>query len=186
MYFWDWKSGFCFQKEQSKAQPGSIDSEAGVFAMAFDQSGSRLITAEADKTIKMYKEDETAVGIYVFTAFFRGISGGQREKNEMTRRRFVLSASFAEKLKLGLAVLMAALYTEFEKGLWRGRLRRAESLKVVFLNALLSENDDFEIFSGFDCSKTKTSFFPKGLWSFTSDVLNSVSSFLFVETACRF
>uniref|UniRef100_F1L344 Pleiotropic regulator 1 n=1 Tax=Ascaris suum TaxID=6253 RepID=F1L344_ASCSU len=60
MYFWDWKSGFCFQKEQSKAQPGSIDSEAGVFAMAFDQSGSRLITAEADKTIKMYKEDETA------------------------------------------------------------------------------------------------------------------------------
>ncbi|KHN79473.1 Pleiotropic regulator 1 [Toxocara canis] len=60
MYFWDWKSGFCFQKEQSKAQPGSIDSEAGIFAMAFDQSGSRLITGEADKTIKMYREDETA------------------------------------------------------------------------------------------------------------------------------
>lgn len=29
--------------------------------MTFDQSGSRLITTEADKTIKIYKEDETAV-----------------------------------------------------------------------------------------------------------------------------
>ena len=27
----------------------------------FDQSGCRLITAEADKTIKIYKEDESAV-----------------------------------------------------------------------------------------------------------------------------
>uniref|UniRef100_A0A0R3RWJ2 Pleiotropic regulator 1 n=1 Tax=Elaeophora elaphi TaxID=1147741 RepID=A0A0R3RWJ2_9BILA len=58
--FWDWKSGFCFQREQTKAQPGSIDSEAGIFALTYDQSGSRLITAEADKTIKMYKEDENA------------------------------------------------------------------------------------------------------------------------------
>jgi pleiotropic regulator 1 len=37
-----------------------MDSEAGVFAMAFDHSGSRLITAEADKTIKIYKEDDEA------------------------------------------------------------------------------------------------------------------------------
>lgn len=29
--------------------------------MVFDQSGSRLITTEADKTIKIYKEDDTAV-----------------------------------------------------------------------------------------------------------------------------
>ncbi|VDM39478.1 unnamed protein product [Toxocara canis] len=70
MYFWDWKSGFCFQKEQSKAQPGSIDSEAGIFAMAFDQSGSRLITGEADKTIKMYREDETAVQVFHILPFF--------------------------------------------------------------------------------------------------------------------
>lgn len=28
--------------------------------MIFDNSGSRLITTEADKTIKIYKEDETA------------------------------------------------------------------------------------------------------------------------------
>lgn len=65
MHFWDWRSGFCFQKEQTKAQPGSIDSEAGIFAMCFDKSGSRLITAEADKTIKMYKEDETAVSLEI-------------------------------------------------------------------------------------------------------------------------
>ena len=38
-----------------------MDSEAGVFAMTFDQSGSRLITCDADKTIKIYKEDDTAV-----------------------------------------------------------------------------------------------------------------------------
>lgn len=59
--FWDWKSGFCFQKNQTKPQPGSIDSESGIFALTYDRSGSRLITAEADKTIKMYKEDEEAV-----------------------------------------------------------------------------------------------------------------------------
>ena len=41
-------------------QPGSLESEAGIFAMTFDQTGSRLICAEADKTIKLYKEDEQA------------------------------------------------------------------------------------------------------------------------------
>lgn len=40
-----------------------MDSESGVFAMAFDQSGSRLITCDADKTIKIYKEDDSAVSI---------------------------------------------------------------------------------------------------------------------------
>lgn len=33
--------------------------------MGFDQSGSRLLTCEADKTIKIYKEDENAV-IFIF------------------------------------------------------------------------------------------------------------------------
>lgn len=42
-----------------------MDSEAGVFAMAFDHSGTRLITAEADKTIKLYREDDTAVSIFL-------------------------------------------------------------------------------------------------------------------------
>lgn len=61
MYFWDWRSGYNFQKLNSIAQPGSINSEAGIFALAFDRSGSRLVSAEADKTIKIYKEDENAV-----------------------------------------------------------------------------------------------------------------------------
>eukprot|EP01133_Synstelium_polycarpum_P006387 gene6387-7402_t len=60
MQFWDWKTGYCFQKSQTIVQPGSLDSEAGIFAMAFDRSGTRLITCEADKTIKVYKEDDTA------------------------------------------------------------------------------------------------------------------------------
>ena len=61
MHFWDWKTGHCFQQLQALSQPGSLDSEAGVFKACFDMSGCRLLTAEADKTIKMYKEDETAV-----------------------------------------------------------------------------------------------------------------------------
>ena len=60
MHFWDWKTGYNFQRLQAPVQPGSLDSEAGIFSMAFDQSGTRLITCEADKTIKVYKEDETA------------------------------------------------------------------------------------------------------------------------------
>ena len=61
LYFWDWKTGYNFQRIQSTVQPGSIDSENGIFALTWDQSGSRLLTAEADKTIKIYKEDESAV-----------------------------------------------------------------------------------------------------------------------------
>lgn len=63
MYFWDWKTGYNFQRMQAAVQPGSIDSEAGIFAMVFDHSNTRLITAEADKTIKVYKEDDTAVSL---------------------------------------------------------------------------------------------------------------------------
>jgi len=58
--FWDWKSGWCFQDIKITPQPGSLDSENGVYAMGFDMTGSRLITCEADKSIKVWKEDETA------------------------------------------------------------------------------------------------------------------------------
>ena len=61
MHFWDWRTGYNFQRSQAAVQPGSLDSEAGIFAMTFDQSSSRLITCEADKTIKIYKEDDEAV-----------------------------------------------------------------------------------------------------------------------------
>ncbi|XP_055536394.1 pleiotropic regulator 1 isoform X2 [Wyeomyia smithii] len=60
MFFWDWRTGYNFQRFQAAVQPGSMDSEAGIFSMTFDMSGSRLITTEADKTIKIYKEDDGA------------------------------------------------------------------------------------------------------------------------------
>ncbi|CAN6988444.1 unnamed protein product [Brassica rapa subsp. trilocularis] len=41
-------------------QPGSLESEAGIYAACYDQTCSRLITCEADKTIKMLNEDENA------------------------------------------------------------------------------------------------------------------------------
>ncbi|CAI5993568.1 unnamed protein product [Closterium sp. NIES-65] len=60
IWFWDWKSGHNFQQTQTIVQPGSLDSEAGIYAMGFDVTGKRLVTCEADKTIKMWKEDENA------------------------------------------------------------------------------------------------------------------------------
>jgi pleiotropic regulator 1 len=60
LWFRDWKSGNAFQQTESQVQPGSLDSEAGIYAMSFDITGTRLVTCEADKTIKMWKEDDTA------------------------------------------------------------------------------------------------------------------------------
>eukprot|EP00250_Pteridium_aquilinum_P017531 c23676_g1_i1 orf=559-2007(-) len=60
IWFWDWKSGHNFQQTQTIVQPGSLDSEAGIYASGFDVTGTRLVTCEADKTIKMWKEDENA------------------------------------------------------------------------------------------------------------------------------
>ncbi|KAF2153093.1 WD40 repeat-like protein [Myriangium duriaei CBS 260.36] len=58
--FWDWKTGHKFQQLDSLAQPGSLDAEAGVMSSTFDRTGLRLLTGEADKTIKIWKEDESA------------------------------------------------------------------------------------------------------------------------------
>jgi pleiotropic regulator 1 len=41
-------------------QPGSLDSEAGVYAASYDITGSRLITCNADKTIGCYRPVEDA------------------------------------------------------------------------------------------------------------------------------
>lgn len=86
IHMWDWKAGHCFQTLETIAQPGSLESERGIFSRCkapehkscllygsprtsqlcltadsvFDQSGARLITGEADKTIKMWKEDPDA------------------------------------------------------------------------------------------------------------------------------
>ncbi|UZJ53147.1 hypothetical protein CBS101457_002467 [Exobasidium rhododendri] len=56
MKFHDYDTGVPFQSAQDIPQPGSLDAEAGIFCSAFDQTGTRLITGGADKTIKMYKE----------------------------------------------------------------------------------------------------------------------------------
>ncbi|KAF1989471.1 putative mRNA splicing protein [Aulographum hederae CBS 113979] len=58
--FWDWKTGHRFQQLDSIAQPGSLEAEAGLMASTFDKTGLRLITGEADKTIKVWKQDENA------------------------------------------------------------------------------------------------------------------------------
>ncbi|CAK7323118.1 unnamed protein product [Dovyalis caffra] len=60
LWFLDWKSGHNFQQAQTIVQPGSLDSKAGIYAISYDVTGSRLVTCEADKTIKMWKEDEDA------------------------------------------------------------------------------------------------------------------------------
>merc|ERR1712194_980850 len=49
-----------FQSIQGTPQPGSMSAENGIFATTLDQSGSRLLTAECDKTIKIYREDPNA------------------------------------------------------------------------------------------------------------------------------
>ncbi|GJT43316.1 ribonuclease H-like domain-containing protein [Tanacetum coccineum] len=60
LWFWDWKSGHSFQQSQIIVQPGSLDSEDGIYALSYDMTRSRLVTCEADKTIKMWKQDEYA------------------------------------------------------------------------------------------------------------------------------
>lgn len=60
LWFWDRHSGNAFQKTRSIAQPGSLEGEAAIMAASFDVTGTRLVTCEADKTIKMWKEDENA------------------------------------------------------------------------------------------------------------------------------
>mmetsp|Transcript_16210 Transcript_16210/g.33270 ORF Transcript_16210/g.33270 Transcript_16210/m.33270 type:complete len:512 (+) Transcript_16210:159-1694(+) len=58
MKFWDYKTGYCFQDTETVVQPGSLDAERGVYSLAYDVTGTRLISGEADKTIKIWKEVE--------------------------------------------------------------------------------------------------------------------------------
>jgi hypothetical protein len=51
--FWDYATGTPFQNMDDIPQPGSLEAEAGVFCSTFDQTGTRLITGGADKTIKV-------------------------------------------------------------------------------------------------------------------------------------
>lgn len=87
MHLWDWRTGYNFQRVHAAVQPGSLDSESGIFACVFDQSESRLLTAEADKTIKVYKEDDTAVCQSVFLKYFHKIRKIQTNMTHTSRRR---------------------------------------------------------------------------------------------------
>jgi pleiotropic regulator 1 len=60
MHLWDYQTGHNFQSTQSQVQPGSLDAENGIMATAFDLTGTRLITGETDKSIKIWKKDENA------------------------------------------------------------------------------------------------------------------------------
>ena len=60
MSFWDWKTGHRYQNLDTTAQPGSLDAESGIFASTFDKTGLRLICGEADKTIKIWRQDPEA------------------------------------------------------------------------------------------------------------------------------
>ncbi|KAL8438866.1 hypothetical protein Efla_005346 [Eimeria flavescens] len=60
LHFFDWASGYKYQTVQSRVQPGSLESENGIFCCAFDKSETRLITGECDKTIKIWKINEEA------------------------------------------------------------------------------------------------------------------------------
>ena len=60
MNFGDYGSGPCFQTSKTVPQRGSLDAENGIFAAEFDLTGTRLITCEADKSNKIWKEDENA------------------------------------------------------------------------------------------------------------------------------
>uniref|UniRef100_V5EUF3 Pre-mRNA-splicing factor PRP46 n=1 Tax=Kalmanozyma brasiliensis (strain GHG001) TaxID=1365824 RepID=V5EUF3_KALBG len=63
--FFDYATGTPFQAAEDVPQPGSLDAEAGVFCSTFDQTGTRLITGGADKTIKIYKEVRPGNGIRI-------------------------------------------------------------------------------------------------------------------------
>ncbi|CAN6234340.1 unnamed protein product [Urochloa humidicola] len=60
LWFWDWKTGQNFQQDQTIVQPGSLESEACIYALSYNATGSRLVTCDGDKTIKMWKQDLTA------------------------------------------------------------------------------------------------------------------------------
>ena len=52
--FYDWESGHCFQSFKSPLQPGSLESESSIFSIIFDKSSTRMISAECDKSIKIW------------------------------------------------------------------------------------------------------------------------------------
>ena len=59
-YFWGLNASRGEANTQRCFITGSLDSEAGIYALSYDVTGTRLVSCEADKTIKMWKQDENA------------------------------------------------------------------------------------------------------------------------------
>lgn len=56
MKFWDFDSATIFQEAETTIQPGSLAAEKGILDISFDRTGTRLITCEVDKTVKLWRE----------------------------------------------------------------------------------------------------------------------------------
>jgi pleiotropic regulator 1 len=56
--FWDYDTGYCFQRANTLVQPGSLaQAENAVLCTQFDRTGTRLVTGHADKTLQIWKAD---------------------------------------------------------------------------------------------------------------------------------
>ena len=60
MYMWDLNTGYNFQQIETVAQPGSSKEDNGIMAAKFDLTGTKLVTAEMDKSIKIWVQDKSA------------------------------------------------------------------------------------------------------------------------------
>ena len=59
MLFTDYDSGALVQRRKTKPLPGTPDGASGILCAAFDpQSGTRLVTGETDKSVKIWKPKE--------------------------------------------------------------------------------------------------------------------------------
>lgn len=59
MRFYDWSTHTLYQHGSTVSVPGTLPGEGGILCCTFDRSGQRLLTGEGDKTIKMWREEET-------------------------------------------------------------------------------------------------------------------------------
>lgn len=58
MRFYNWSTHTMFQYGTTPSARGTLAGEGGILCCSFDKSGSRLLTGEGDKTIKMWREAE--------------------------------------------------------------------------------------------------------------------------------
>jgi pleiotropic regulator 1 len=59
--FWDYDTGYCFQRGTALVQPGSLEqAENAILCTQFDKTGTRLVTGHADKTLQIWKQHDEA------------------------------------------------------------------------------------------------------------------------------